>query len=171
MEFFELVKKRRSIRSFDPQKPVSEEQIAKILEAGIWAPSAGNLQDWFFVVVRDQKVKDQLAQAALGQDFVAEAPVVIVVCCDLERISHYGKRGQELYTFQDTACAAQNMFLAATDLDLGACWVGAFDEKKVIQILNLADHLRPVAILPIGYPAEKPSPPSRRKIEEVSKEI
>ncbi|MBU3957005.1 nitroreductase family protein [Patescibacteria group bacterium] len=172
MEVFEAIKKRRSIRRFDPTKEVTDKQIEKFLEAARWAPSAGNLQSWFFVVVKNKKTKQELAKATLGQDFVAQAPVVIVSCADLERsASRYGGRGEKLYAFQDATIANQNIWLAATEMGLGAVWVGAFDENEVSRILNLPSHLRPIAILPIGYPAESPSPPSRRSITEISRKV
>lgn len=172
MEVFEAIKKRRSIRRFDPKKEVTEEQVEKLLEAARWAPSAGNLQSWFFVVVRDQGVKEELVEAALGQDFIAEAPIVIVSCADLKRSSsRYGNRGSTLYAIQDATIATQNLWLAATEMGLGGAWIGAFDEDKVSQILDLPSRLRPIVILPIGYPAESPLPPPRRSIEEVSRKV
>jgi len=172
MEVFEAIKKRRSVRRFDPKREVSGEQVEKLLEAARWAPSAGNLQSWFFVVVRDKTVKERLAEAALGQSFIAEAPVVIVVCADLERsASKYMSRGRELYAIQDTTLAAENLWLAAVGMGLAASWTGAFDEEEVLQILDLEESLRPVAIMPLGYPAESPSPPPRRPVKEISKTI
>jgi len=172
MKVFEAIKKRRSIRKFNSTKEVTDEQIEKLLEAARWAPSAGNLQSWFFVVVRDSKIKEQLVGAARGQDFIAEASVIIVSCADLERSSsRYGNRGSSLYAFQDATIATQNLWLATTEMGLGTVWVGAFDEDKVARILNLASHLRPIAIFPIGYPAESPEPPPRRQIKEISKTI
>jgi len=172
MEVFEAIKKRRSIRKFDPTKEVTDEQIEKLLEAARWAPSAGNLQSWFFVVVQDQKTKEQLVEAARGQDFVAQASVIIVSCADPERsTSRYGRRGERLYAFQDVTIATQNIWLAATEMGLGAVWVGAFNEDEVSQVLNLPPHLKPIALLPIGYPVESPSPPSRRSIKEISRKL
>lgn len=172
MKVFEAIKKRRSIRKFDPTKKITDQQIEKLLEAARWAPSAGNLQSWYFVVVQDQEVKNQLAEAALGQDFIAQAPVVIVSCANLERsASRYGRRGENLYAIQDATIATQNLWLAATEMGLGAVWIGAFDEDEVSRILNLASHLRPIAILPIGYPAEQPLPPPRRSIKEISRKV
>lgn len=153
MDLWQALKNRHCVRSFDSQREVGDDLIEKILQAGMAAPSAGGLEDWHFEVVRDQKIKDDLAVAALMQKFVAEAPVVIVVCADTEKsAATYGERGKNLYSIQDTAAATQNMLLAITDLGLGACWVGAFDEKKVSKILNLSLNLRPVVILPVGYP-------------------
>ena len=104
MDFFELVKKRRSIRKFDQNKPVTDEQINKILEAGIWAPSAGNTQCWRFFVVRNSKIKDELAIRAGHQPFINDAPVVIVVCADLDHVGRsYGARGRDTYALQDAA--------------------------------------------------------------------
>ncbi len=171
MEIIKTIKKRRSIRSFQNKK-VSADKIARLLEAARWAPSAGNLQDWFFVVVKNQETKEKLSKAAFNQSFVSQAPVVIVSCADLPRISsRYGDRGRNLYTLQDTALATYNIWLTAAEMGLGAVWVGAFSEKQVSEILELPSHLRPVALLPLGYPDKLPSAPSRRKKEEISKII
>jgi len=172
MDFWALVKKRRSVRKFDPKRPVSEEQTDKILEAAIWAPSAGNMQCWRFFVVRNPEVKDQLAIRAGHQPFLNDAPVLIVVCADLAQIAHsYGSRGSETFAIQDTAAAIENILLAVTDLGLAACWIGAFDEGRVSNILKLEEGIRPLAMLPIGYAADDPRPPRRRPLSEVVKRI
>lgn len=172
MEVFEAIKKRRSIRKFDPSKKVTDEQIERLLEAARWAPSAGNLQSWFFMVVRNQKIKDRLAEAANGQEIIAQAPVVFVCCADLERSSsRYGDRGKTLYAIQDATIASQNIWLAVTEMGLGAVWIGAFDEKWIAQALDLPKHLCPIAIMPIGYPAESPKAPYRRPISQISKKV
>lgn len=170
MKVFEAIKKRRSIRKFDPNKEVTDEQIEKLLEAARWAPSAGNLQSWFFVVVQDQETKEKLVEAAWDQDFIAQAPIVIVSCANLERSSsRYGNRGSTLYAIQDATIATQNICLQATEMGLGTCWIGAFDEEEVSQVLELPENLRPIAILPIGYPVESPSPLPRRSIKDISR--
>jgi len=161
MDVFEAIHGRRSVRAFR-KDPVDEEDLRRILEAATSAPSAGNRQPWEFVVVRSEKIKGELAEAALGQSFIEEAPVVIVVCANLARsASVYGRRGEELYAIQDTAAAIQNILLSAFALGYGTCWVGAFDESEVSRILKLPEGVRPVAIIPIGRPAEKPSKPAR----------
>lgn len=168
MEFWEVIKKRRSIRNFNSSKKVSNEQIEKILEAGRLAPSAHNYQDWYFVVVENQKVKEQLVEVAGDQTFLAEAAVVIVVCGDMRLADKHSLRhGQNFYTIQDTAIATICMWLTAVDQGLSACWVGAFDEEKVRQVLGIEDYFRPVALLPIGYPAETPSPRPRRNLKDL----
>lgn len=169
MEFFDLIKKRRSIRMYK-DTPVDDETIKKILEAARLAPSAGNLQPYEFVVVKDINIRRELAQAAYGQGFITRAPVAIVFIEDSKRTeSHYGKRGANLYVHQDTAIAVTFAHLAAADLGLGSCWVGAFDAPAVARILNLKPGLVPVAILPIGYPDENPPANPRRSLDDLCK--
>jgi nitroreductase len=167
MDVFEAIYGRRSVRAYR-KNDVSEEQLNKILDAARHAPSAGNIQPWEFVVVRDSNRKMALARAALNQFFIAEAPVVVVVCANQARSSRgYGSRGASLYCLQDTAAAIQNMLLAVHALGLGACWVGAFNESKAAEVLNTPEGVRPIAIIPIGHPGEKPHPTSRRSLKEI----
>lgn len=159
-----LLFERVSIRKFK-SLDVEEEKIRKILEAGNAAPSAGNLQARDFIVVRNEKTKFDLAKASLNQMFIHEAPVVVVVCANYPRSMRvYGSRGK-LYAEQDATAAVENILLAVTALGLGAVWVGAFDEKRVSEILKLPENVRPMAIIPIGYPAEKPERRSRYPID------
>lgn len=156
MDFWQVIDSRASIREYDPTVEVPPEALQRILQAAIRAPSAGNRQPWHFYVVRDPAVRRGLAQAAFGQDFVAQAPVAIVVCADAEQSAgRYGQRGRELYCLQDTAAAIEHIHLASVALGLGSCWVGAFDEHQAAQVLHLPGHHRPVAIVPIGKPAGK----------------
>ena len=172
MDVFEAIKNRRSIREFDPNKEITDQQIEKLLEATRWAPSAGNLQSYYFIVIKDKDAKEEIARAVSNQDFIAQAPVVIISCADLERsASRYGQRGVSLYAIQDATIALQNLWLQATKMGLGAVWIGAFNEEEVSNILNLSSNLRPIAILPLGYPAESPEAPPRRSIKEVSRKI
>jgi nitroreductase len=173
VDFWEVLERRRSVRDFDKERDVSTETVTRLLEAAIRAPSAGNCQPWYLFVVRNQETKRELAQAALGQWFLSEAPVVVVVCAEPERSAlRYGDRGRHLYSLQDTAAATENLLLAVVASGLGACWVGAFDEDEASRVLSLPSHLRPVAIVPIGYPAGGRSPRSdRRRLEEVSRMV
>jgi nitroreductase len=167
MEVMEAIINRRSIRVFT-KSYVSEEMVEKLIEAARWAPSAGNVQPWDFVVVRESKTKAALAEAALGQMFICEAPAVIVVCANGGLSSQrYGVRGETLYCLQDTAAAIQNIHLVACSLGLGTCWVGAFQEDEVRRVLNVPHGVRPVAIIPVGYPAEKPEPRKRRPLRAI----
>lgn len=151
MDIFEAIQKRRSIRIYK-QKPIPDEIITKILDAGRKAPSAGNIHPEIFIVIREQEIKDKIASAALNQTFISDAPVVIVACADVEKSeSRYGMRGRNLYSIQDTAAAVENMLLAAAALGIGTCWVGAFNENKISEILDLPENIRPLAIIPVGY--------------------
>ncbi len=169
MDFWQVLKDRHSVRSFDPTEDISPKVVERLLEVAIQAPSAGNRQPWHFYVVRDPEVQKGLAAAAYGQEFVAQAPVVIVVCADPERSAErYRQRGRELYCLQDTAAAAEHILLAAVASGLGGCWVGAFDERRAARVLDLPHQHRPVAILPIGKPVEEPvMRRSRRPLREV----
>lgn len=127
-----------------------------MLEAARWAPSAGNLQSVEYVIVTDKKTREMLAEAALGQEHVREAPVSIVVCCNKSKISRYGKRGEEIYALQESGACIQNLMLAAHALGLGTCWIGAFDEAKIRRVVGAPENAKPVAIITVGYPDEKP---------------
>lgn len=170
MSILEIIKNRRSIRRFQ-KKEIPEEIIEKLTEALIWAPSAGNLQSRKFYFVFDDKIKEKLAEAALFQDFIAQAPLVVVGCADDKIIFRYGERGKNLYSICDVSVSIQNLILLAQDLGLGTVWVGAFDEKEVAKILNLPGNLRPIVILPVGFPNEKPPAPPRVSKSEAIKVI
>ena len=117
MELLKLIKTRRSIRRFNAGKKVEEEKIEAILDAAIYAPSAGNIQPWKFYVVLNENIKQELSVAACGQKFISRASHVIVVCIDKEEASsNYGTRGENLYSIQDTAAAIQNMLLMIHNL-------------------------------------------------------
>lgn len=167
LDVFKAIFERRSIRKFK-KKDISIELINKILEAGLWAPSAGNLQSWDVILIKDQDLKQKLTKAAHMRSFVGEAPLIMVLCANIHKSAEiYQDRGKELFCIQDAACAGQNMLLAVHALGLGACWVGTFDEELVIKILGLPWFLRPVALIPIGYPDESPMPSSRRELEDI----
>ncbi len=141
---------RRSIRKFLPDV-IPERDLTEILEAGFAAPSAGNRQPWRVVVVRDRSCKEQLASCAGGQNFMAEAPFVLVVCAvPEESAERYAERGESLYVLQDTAALTTTILLAAHYLGYGACWIGAFNEEGVSKTLKIPKNMRPVAMVPIG---------------------
>jgi nitroreductase len=146
---------RYSCRKFRDE-PIPEAGRKALRAALRWAPSAGNAQPWVFFEISSARVKRDLAAAALGQKFVARAPLVYAVCADpAEAERAYGERGRTLYVLQDTSAAVMNLIIAATALGYGTCWVGAFDEGRVARILELEPGLRPVALVPVGLPARK----------------
>jgi nitroreductase len=156
----EIIKKRRSVRRF-LDRDIPEEIVQQLVEALIWAPSAGNLQSRRFYFIRNRQLRDDLVVPAWGQNFIAEAPLAVVACADMRISAHYGGRGTDLYALQDVAASVQNLLLLACSHGLATVWVGAFDEQGVAQALGLPEYLRPVAIVPVGYPAEQPRAPRR----------
>jgi nitroreductase len=140
--------------------------LNEILEAAIAAPSSGNCQDWEFIVVKERQNKERLSAAARGERMIVEAPVVVVVCTNLNKLGRYGARGETLYSIQNTAAATQNLMLAAWEKGIGSCWVGAFDEDEVKQILVIPERVRPLAVIPLGYPNEKPVKPERWPLKD-----
>jgi nitroreductase len=162
MNVLEAIKGRRSIRAFQ-NKAVLPKIIEELIDAATWAPSAGNIQPWEFIIIRESKIKKSLAEAALNQSSIEEAPVIIIVCANENRSSEgYETRGKTLYCIQDTAAATENLLLFAYSIGLGTCWIGAFREEEVKEILKIPDGIRPVAMIPVGYPAEIPMPRRRR---------
>lgn len=172
MELFECIRARRSTRQFRPD-PVPDETLDKLLEAARLAPSAGNVQPWVFYVVRDKQIQARLADAALGQTWMMSAPLIVAVCADLPRAKNsYGRRGVELYAIQDTAAAVENMLLAAVAEELAGCWVGAFREEVAASALGIdSSRLRPLALVPLGYPDETTRRPPKRPAEDTIKYI
>jgi len=165
MEILKAVKERRSIRDFQKKK-IPDELLDKLMEALIWAPSAGNLQARKFYFIKDDQIKKRIAVAALNQNFIAEAPLVIVGCTDSRISFKYGERGVYLYSIQDVAVSIMGMMLVAHEHGLGSAWVGAFNDDEVFKVLNMPKHLRPVAIVPVGYPSKIPHAPPRASKKE-----
>jgi nitroreductase len=120
------------------------------------------------VVASAQKTKIDLSQAAFGQENLQEAAVVLVVCADEKRAAEsYGDRDKTLYCIQDTAGVIENILLTACSLGLGSCWIDAFKEDQVRKIINAPKYVRPVALIPVGYPDELPIARPRRPISEI----
>ncbi len=165
MNFFELTKNRSSIRAFK-EREISEEEVKKLLKAANSAPSAGNLQSYEIVAIKDQELQNDLVEAAHGQKFLGQAPIVFAFLQDEERSrKKYGERGK-LYSTQDGTIAATYLQLAAEDMGFGSCWVGSFEEDEVSELLETSK--RPLALIPVGYPARKPSKNSgRRELEDI----
>ena len=152
----DLIKKRRSIRHFS-DKAVEFEKLMKILEAGIYAPSSGNIKDYRFTVVTEKGLMKEVANSAIEQYWIATAPLVIVVSTETDKVeAYYKKRGVDLYTQHNAAAAVQNILLSAEEEGLNTCWVGAFEEEKIKKALGMPDHVKPHAIIPLGYGDEPP---------------
>jgi nitroreductase len=163
MEVSEAIRTRRSIRKYRAQK-VEDDKLDRVLEAGRLAPSARNMQEWRFVVVRDEPTRKRLAEAAKGQTFVGEAPVVIAACATVT--DSVMTCGQLTYPI-DLSIAVEHMVLQAVAEGLGTCWIGAFYEEEVKKILNIPPEVRVVALLPLGYSDESPFPRPRKGMEEI----
>lgn len=166
-DFFQLIRSRHSIRAYEPTD-VEDADLKQILLALNLAPTAGDLQAYEIVVVRDKNKRKRLAEAAHEQKFVADAPVVIAFFMNPARArKRYGKRGEHLYAFQDAAIAATYAQLAAHALGLGSVWVGDFDDDEVCEALDVPPGLRPAALLVIGHPAEAPEATPRRSLDDL----
>ena len=150
MEFYDVVRTRRSIRSYRPD-PVPEEALSRILETARVAPSGSNRQPWKFIVVRSEKLRSRLAAACGNQGFIAEAPVTIVACgydIDYNRGGYMG--GMSMLV--DVSIAFTHLILAARAEGLGTCWIGAFDNDEAKEILDIPEDVNVVAVTPLGYP-------------------
>jgi nitroreductase len=163
MDVMKAIQSRRSIRAYDT-RGVEEEKLIRILESARLSPSAGNRQERRFVIIKDAKTRKLLSEAAKNQSFVAEAPVVIAACSvESEYVMSCGQLAYPI----DTAIAVDHITLQAVEEGLGTCWIGAFDEKKVKEILNIPDNVRVVALLPLGYPADIPGHKARKSLAEI----
>lgn len=162
MDVFKAIKTRQSTRSYKIT-PVPEEKLKKVLEAARLAPSAHNTQDWKFIIVKDSNQKEKLAEAA-GKSFVAEAPVIIVaVGLDPKNILSSGVPAYAV----NLAIAVEHIVLQAVEEGLGTCWIGAFNQEKVKKVLDIPATCKVVALLPIGFPADKLREKVRKNLEEI----
>jgi len=162
MDLFEVIEKRRSVRSYLPDE-IDEKDIQEIFEVVRKAPSAKNLQPWRFIVIDDKAIQKKLVPACRNQAFISEAPLLIVGCANEEKC--FTHMGQYMKSFSvDLAIIFDHLTLAARSKGLGTCWIGAFDEKEVKRILQLPKAVRVVALTPLGYPKEWPEAKPRREL-------
>jgi nitroreductase len=177
VDVLEAIHQRRSVRDY-LDRPVPDEIIRQILEAGTWAPSAGNMQAWEFVVVKDRQARrlvvdtTEAGSTARGgvhtQEWLMQPPVIVVVCYDVKRMTaRYGQKGRTLLTILDCMGCVQNMLLAATHFGLGTCCVIGFDPCRLKQSLPIPKEITPLLLVALGYPAVHPSPPYRLPVEDV----
>jgi len=161
MEFMEVVRRRRSVRTYRPD-PVPQAELDGILEAARLAPSWANGQCWTFVVVTDAKVKHALAEA--GNEWIEQAPAIIAACADPTKS---GEKGDQSYYLLDIGIAMEHLILAAAEQGLGTCWIGWFEEEKARTALRVPKNIRVVALTPVGYPDEEPEERARRSLGEI----
>ena len=150
MNVMDAIKTRKSVRNY-LEKSIEEEKLHSVLEAGRLAPSASNRQEWRFIIVRKKSTRKQLADAANNQTFVGQAPAIIVACA--ETTGHIMMCGQQCYPI-DVAIALDHISLAAIEVGLGTCWIGAFNERKIKALLKIPEKVRIVGLMPIGYPVD-----------------
>ncbi|MFC1769304.1 nitroreductase family protein [Nanoarchaeota archaeon] len=167
MEFNEIFKLRRSVRKFKEDE-VEWGKIVEIIHAGRLSPTAGNVHNVKFIVIREPGQRRKIADTCEGQEWIADAPAIIVVLGEPEKAERmYGARGRFIYTIQNCAAASMSMIYAAQDEGLSSCWVGAFDEEKLRGVMGLPENVFIHVVIPIGYAAEKPHLPPKPRIEHV----
>ena len=158
MEFDELIRSRYSVRAYRPD-PVSEDKLARLLEAARLAPTAANRQPFRLIVIKTRGREAEL-RTIYNRDWFVQAPLVIGIIALPE--AGWVRRDGKNYSEVDATIAMDHLILAAANEGLGTCWIGAFDPAAAREILGLPDKAEPVAFTPLGYPADSP-PPKRRK--------
>lgn len=167
MEFSKLLDKRRSCRSYTGA-PITKKQLDYIMYAAVHAPSACNKQSWHFTVICDREVIKKFSPEYTGNSWIVNCGVVIIVSTDREGIEKMaGERGKNLFSLQDTACAIENILLAAADEGLAGCFIGSFDAEKCFDDFVKNERYTPVAVAAIGEPTEEPPMRERRPMDEV----
>ena len=167
-EFNDIIKRRKMVRQYIQDKPIPEEIVDKLIANAHRAPSAGHTQVQEFIIVQDPLIKKKLGDAALNQEQVYDAPLLIVVCANTSRsVNRYGKRGREFYSIVDGAFASMLILLTAVNEGIGACFVGAFLDDKVSEILELPGYVKPIGIIALGFPAEDPGKFNRIDISKL----
>ena len=161
------IRGRRSCHSYR-SKDVPLDVIGEIIEAGTYAPSAGNRQTWHFIVVKDEGKREKLAQLSHDQTWMIDAPVHIVICNDQdELVKWFGEKGT-LYGSQNCAVAASLIMMKAEEAGLGSCWVGGFDEQAARELLSIPEHITPEIIITLGYPDRLEREAERRSVHDVT---
>jgi nitroreductase len=166
MDLFEAIEKRRSIRKYKAGQIASGE-LNKIFEAVRLAPSGANRQPWCFIVVRDLRKKEALAKVADNQRFIINAYIVVVALGDTTIGPTEISAKTRIPYKMDPMIAIEHMALAATALGYGTCWIGAFNEEKIKEILEIPERFAVLALMPIGIPDETPAPKPRKAQEEI----
>lgn len=166
MELNDAIEARQSIRNYSSRK-VDFALITEILDAGRKAPFAGNVQTLRFVVVEKQETKDKLAKYA-GQEFIASAPYIIVVCSKMDQIKRSYEERAEKYARQQAGAAIENMLLKVADLGLVSCWIGAFIDDSIKAVLRVPDNVNVEAMLPIANPMGRTAKKPKMALKEAT---
>jgi nitroreductase len=166
MDFFELVKSRRSVRAYKPD-PVPASQLSRILEAARLAPTAANRQP-FRVMVIETRGREKTLSRIYGRNWFVDAPVVICVC-GVEAEGWVRSHDGKSYLDVDVAIVMDHIVLAATALGLGTCWIAAFDPDAAVDVLGLPPGVEPIIFTPLGVPDDRPSPKRRKGLKEIVK--
>ena len=165
IEFDDLLKERKCVRNFSV-KGISLADVIAVCDASRYSPMAGNIYTLRLVLVSNKEKKKKLGEAALGQEFIADAPYIIVVCSDLTNLARSYGENASVFSRQQAGAAIENMFLKATELGLATCWIGAFDEKAVKRILSIPDKIQIEALLPLASPLGKASSKKKPGLNE-----
>src|SRR5215208_5148920 len=158
MDFEDVIGKRKMVRKYKQDRPISDKIITKLIKNAHRAPSAGHTQVQEFIIVKDPLIKKKLRIAAVDQEYVEDAPVLIIVCSNTSRsVGRYGIRGRDFYSIIDGAFASMLILLTAVNEEIGAGFVGAFEDDKIAKILELPEYVKPIGIIALGYPDESPA--------------
>jgi nitroreductase len=163
MEYSELIKKRYSVRAYKPD-PVEDDKLQHVLEAARLAPTAANRQAIQFIVIHTAGREEELRRIYKSDWFVQ--PPLVICACGIPTHNWVRKDGKN-YNDVDVAIAMDHLILAAADVGLGTCWIGAFDATATREVLNLPDGVEPIAFTPLGYPADQPGRKERKALSEL----
>ncbi|MAG19997.1 hypothetical protein CL618_01025 [archaeon] len=166
METLKAIQKRHSVRRF-LEIPIKQQDLNKILKAASQAPTSANIITTRIIVVTNQEKKEQIAKACLNQTWITQAPVVLVLCSDIESIKDIYKKRAEFYATQNATVTAQNILIAATDLKIGSCFVSAFTNLPLQKTLKLPKHLKPQVVIPLGYSDDKKTKKRRERLQHM----
>jgi len=164
MQVFDIIRQRRSVR-FYTDEAIDEDKLKKLVEAAIWAPSAGNIHAWNIVIV--QRKGDIELVKAISPGLLGNPTALMILCADKRKAyDKGGEVGRDVLSIMDIAVATQNICLEATELGLGSCIVRSFNQNAVTELLDLPENIVPELLVSLGYPRGIPNPPPRRRVED-----
>ncbi len=176
MEFKDVIEKRKSVRSYTGEA-VSGELVLQVIEAGHKAPTAGNLQPWDFIIVKEEQKKREIVDTTFvgndragtqKQEWMMQAPVCIAVCADRDRCyTRYGDEALKSLIYLDCAACIENMLLTVVDVGLAGCWVSGFRKNELASVLGLPPSHEPIGVLPIGYSHDSTPRRSKRELNDI----